>query len=162
MKSAPPSARASASTGPEPASCWRKSQPPDQRHRLPQCDAEPWRLEAVDRRSILSPDEAGRKIEANYPLTATRKGMHLESVAAPDSGVHIEQTVWRLLAAPDADGLKRVWEWAPNRRLAMRTAFVQAAPSEPLQVLVRDVDIPIEQHDWTDAPGIQDNRAPHR
>ncbi|MCP4688161.1 MAG: hypothetical protein GY859_08930, partial [Desulfobacterales bacterium] len=60
--------------------------------------------------------------------------MHLESVAAPDSDVYIEQTVWRLLGAPDADALKRAWKRALNRHLALRTAFVRAAPSEPPRV----------------------------
>ncbi|MCP4591864.1 MAG: hypothetical protein GY842_14100 [bacterium] len=109
----------------------------------------------------LGPDGAVR-IEAVYPLIASQQGMYLECVAAPHSGVHIEQIVWRPLGAPDADALKREWKRVQNRHLAPRTAFVQAAPSEPLQVVLRDVDIPIEQHDWTDAPGIEDNQEPHR
>ncbi|MCP4694454.1 MAG: hypothetical protein GY859_40870, partial [Desulfobacterales bacterium] len=37
-------------------------------------------------------------------------------------------TVWRLLGVPDADALKRAWKRVLNRRLALGTAFVQAAP----------------------------------
>ncbi len=57
-------------------------------------DALKWLIAAL----YLGPDDAGR-IEAIYPLPASQQGMHFESVAAPDSGVHIEKTVWRLLGA---------------------------------------------------------------
>ncbi|MCG8927146.1 non-ribosomal peptide synthetase [Lentzea sp. CC55] len=85
-----------------------------------------------------------------YPLSPLQQGMLFHAVESPDSGVYWTQDVRELSGALDADALRAAWQLVLDRHPALRTAFVWQGVREPLQVVVGDVQVPFEVHDWTD------------
>ncbi|SDP99076.1 non-ribosomal peptide synthase domain TIGR01720/amino acid adenylation domain-containing protein, partial [Lentzea jiangxiensis] len=85
-----------------------------------------------------------------YPLSPLQQGMLFHAVESPDSGVYWTQDVRELSGALDVDALRAAWQLVLDRHPALRTAFVWQGVREPLQVVVGDVQVPFEVHDWTD------------
>src|SRR5215468_6095041 len=88
-----------------------------------------------------------KEVEAIYPLSPQQLGMLTESLAAPGSGIHIEQKIYELSGELEVLALKRAWEALVERHSILRTAFVWKSHDDPLQVVLRDVALPFEQHD---------------
>ncbi|WP_329790947.1 amino acid adenylation domain-containing protein [Lentzea sp. DG1S-22] len=85
-----------------------------------------------------------------YPLSPLQQGMLFHAVESPDSGVYWTQDVRELSGALDVDALRAAWQLVLDRHPALRTAFVWQGVREPLQVVVGDVQVPFEVHDWTE------------
>jgi NRPS condensation-like uncharacterized protein/acyl carrier protein len=86
-----------------------------------------------------------KDIEAIFPLSQQQKGMFLETLLAPGSAIHVEQTVWGFQGELKAALFKQAWQRAIQRHAMLRTAFVWKNRSEPLQVTLRSAEIPFEQ-----------------
>jgi non-ribosomal peptide synthetase component F/NRPS condensation-like uncharacterized protein len=89
-----------------------------------------------------------KNIESIYPLSPAQEGMLYETVRSAGTGIHIEQLVLTLSGELDTTAFQRAWQWAANRHEVLRTCFVWETQAEPLQVVLRQVDITIERHDW--------------
>ncbi len=90
------------------------------------------------------------RIEAAYPLTPAQHGMLLESLAAPGSGIHVEQTALDLAGELDGAAFEAAWRAVGARQPLLRTAFVWRDQPEPVQVVLRGVELPIRREDWRD------------
>jgi thioesterase domain-containing protein/acyl carrier protein len=90
-------------------------------------------------------------IEAIYPLSASQQGMLLETLGA-QAGIHVEQAVFELHAELDSDRFHQAWRAVNARHAILRTAFSWEAHSEPVQVVLREVDVPMRLEDWRGAP----------
>ena len=88
------------------------------------------------------------KIEALYPLSPSQQGMLLESLSAQGSGIHIEQALLRLDGTLDLSALERTWQQIIQRHPILRTGFIWVGLSEPLQFVLSQITVTIEQHDW--------------
>ncbi|MGW6929940.1 amino acid adenylation domain-containing protein [Lentzea sp. NPDC054927] len=84
-----------------------------------------------------------------YPLSPLQQGMLFHAVESPDSGVYWTQDIRELTGELDVDALRAAWQLALDRHPALRTGFVWDGVREPLQVVVGDVAVPFEVHDWT-------------
>jgi amino acid adenylation domain-containing protein len=87
-------------------------------------------------------------IEAIYPLAPMQQGMIFHSLLAPESGAYIVQSSYDLIGDLDADALERAWRRVVERHGALRTLFVMDHGSEPLQVVMKKVELPWRFEDW--------------
>ena len=95
------------------------------------------------------------RIEAAYPLTAMQRGMLFHSLYAPGTGVEVEQLVFRLREAVDADALVRAWHAAAVRNPILRTAFRWEGMDLPLQVVHASARVPFQALDWRGADDLE-------
>src|SRR5215510_13085838 len=87
-----------------------------------------------------------------YPLSPSQQGMLFESLAAPESGIHIEQIIFSLQGRLDFSAFKRAWQQVIARHPILRTVFAWQEQEEPLQVVLEHVEVPFERRDWRHLP----------
>src|ERR1043165_42256 len=93
-----------------------------------------------------------KNVEAIYQLSPQQQGMLFESVLTPGSGIHVEQLIRNLEGKLNTAALTRAWAEIVQRHSIMRTGFVWKEQGEPLQVVLRHVEVSIQQHDLRSAP----------
>lgn len=89
-------------------------------------------------------------IEDAYPLTPLQQGMLLHWLAAPRSGVDVEQIVCTLSEAVDVEALREAWQCVARRYAAFRTSFEWRDLNRPLQRVHAAAELPFAVHDWGD------------
>ncbi|MGH8473947.1 MAG: condensation domain-containing protein, partial [Gammaproteobacteria bacterium] len=103
-----------------------------------------------------------KDIEAIYPLSPSQQGMLIETLSAPRSGIHVEQSVLRLDSDFDLKAFTQAWQQVMERHPVLRTAFVWEDLEEPLQTVLRRVKLPLKRQDWRSlAPSQQRERLEH-
>jgi len=90
--------------------------------------------------------------DERYPLSPVQAGMLFNRLAAPASGVDIEQMIAGLPEALDVGALERAWRILVERHAALRTSLSWGGPGEPEQLVAPSVDLPIATHDWRAVP----------
>lgn len=90
-------------------------------------------------------------IESIYPLTASQQGMLLETLGA-HPGIHVEQAVFELHAELDTARFHQAWRSVVDRHAILRTAFSWDAHAEPVQVVLREVELAMTVEDWRGSP----------
>ncbi len=89
-----------------------------------------------------------RNIENIYPLSPMQQGMLFHSLMAPESGVYVEQLTARLTGPLNVDAFRKAWQTLVDRHSIFRTAFVWEGVDEPLQVVYRQIELPVNVEDW--------------
>ncbi|MEH2220998.1 MAG: amino acid adenylation domain-containing protein [Nostoc sp.] len=89
-----------------------------------------------------------KKIESIYPLSSSQQGMLFETLSASESGIHLEQCILNLQEDLDSLAFERAWQRLIERHSILRTAFIWEAQNEPLQVVLKGVEVSLEQEDW--------------
>ena len=90
-----------------------------------------------------------KNIESIYPLSPSQQGMLFETLAASESGIHLEQCILKLQFEEfDSLAFERAWQRVSDRHSIFRTAFIWEAQDEPLQVVLKGVEVSLEQQDW--------------
>ena len=89
-----------------------------------------------------------KNIEAIYPLSAPQQGMLFETLYGLESGMHVEQFTCTLRGNLNILAFKQGWERIVERHSILRTGFVWKEQQQPLQVVLRRVEVPFEQQDW--------------
>jgi amino acid adenylation domain-containing protein len=101
------------------------------------------------RKSAQLPSTLG-EIEDAYPLSPMQHAMLFQSVYAPDSLPYFSHTVCILPGSLDVEAFKRSWQRAIDRHSILRTAFIWEGVDEPFQIVIRNLDLPWEESDWSD------------
>jgi amino acid adenylation domain-containing protein len=91
-------------------------------------------------------------VETIYPASAQQQGMLFETMAAPASGVHVEQLTSRIEGDLDLPAFERAWQSLLRRHAVLRTAFAWQDQPRPLQMVIRDAVMPLAIEDWRDVP----------
>jgi len=99
---------------------------------------------ALRPRSTLHPSEAAEEV---LPLTPLQAGMLFHSLAAPDSGVYVEQASCRIEGELDPEAFAVAWREVLARHPALRLSF-RLAGERPVQVVHPRVDLPWRAEDW--------------
>jgi len=90
---------------------------------------------------------SNKNVEAIYPLSPPQQGMLFETLYAPIRNpcraVHL-CLAWKSNLSAFEQGWRRIVE----RHSILRTGFVWKDQDEPLQVVLRRVEVPLEQQDW--------------
>jgi len=100
-----------------------------------------------------------KDIEAIFPLSHQQKGMLLETLLAPGSAIHVEQSIWGFQGELNVALFKQAWQRVVKRHAMLRTAFVWKNRSEPLQAALRSAEIPFTQQDLSASLQMSKKRA---
>ncbi|HKH48932.1 MAG TPA: amino acid adenylation domain-containing protein, partial [Thermoanaerobaculia bacterium] len=94
----------------------------------------------------------------DLPLTPLQAGMLFHSLAAPGSGVYVEQAGCRIEGALDPGAFAEAWRRVLARHPALRLSF-HLAGERPVQVVHPVVDLPWREEDWRGlAPAAREER----
>jgi amino acid adenylation domain-containing protein/non-ribosomal peptide synthase protein (TIGR01720 family) len=91
---------------------------------------------------------AGAEIEDLYRLSPLQRGMLFHTLSGLSSEALFEQLTCNLRGEIDFSAFKQAWLHLVRRHAILRTAFKWEALDEPLQVVHRRVELPIEFLDW--------------
>jgi amino acid adenylation domain-containing protein/non-ribosomal peptide synthase protein (TIGR01720 family) len=90
-----------------------------------------------------------------YPLTPTQTGMVFHGLSQADQGVYFQQVTFVLEGVSDPRVLAAAWQHVVDRTPALRSSIVWEGVDEPLQIVQRQVTVPVSQLDWTLLPVAQ-------
>ncbi|MCK9802333.1 amino acid adenylation domain-containing protein [Pseudomonas sp. MAFF 302030] len=88
------------------------------------------------------------KIEDVYPLSTLQKGLLFHALYAPESGDYINQMRVEVTGL-DVERFRLAWQQTADAQDLLRTQFVWRSLVKPLQVVLREVELPFENIDWT-------------
>ncbi|BAY50309.1 amino acid adenylation domain-containing protein (plasmid) [Scytonema sp. HK-05] len=88
-------------------------------------------------------------IEDIYQLSPVQQGMLFHTLYAPDSGVYCQQFSCTFTGKLDVDAFTAAWHQVVARHVVLRTAFIWERQDVPLQVVYRQVKLPVEIYSWT-------------
>ncbi|HEU4871498.1 MAG TPA: amino acid adenylation domain-containing protein, partial [Pyrinomonadaceae bacterium] len=91
-------------------------------------------------------------IEDILSLSPIQKGLLFHSLYAPDAGVYFQQVNCVLRGNLDLQAFREAWQQSINRHAILRTSFFWEDLEEPVQVVNREVTLPIELEDWSKLP----------
>lgn len=74
--------------------------------------------------------------------------MLFQTLYSPESGIHIEQLTGVFQGQLDPCAFQNAWQKIIQRHPILRTCFVWQDQDEPLQVVLKQVDLPLVQLDW--------------
>ncbi len=89
----------------------------------------------------------GRDVEDVYPLTPMQAGMVFHSLSHGHEGLYTERISFVLDGVTDIGALARAWREVVARTPVLRSRVVWEGVDRPLQVVCRDVDVPIHEAD---------------
>ncbi len=87
-------------------------------------------------------------IEDFYPLSPAQQGILFHSLYAPKTNVYFQQVGYHLRGELNVAAFRRAWRQVLNRHPVLRSGFVWGSVKEPVQVVHRRVELPLEEHDW--------------
>ncbi|HEX7335226.1 MAG TPA: amino acid adenylation domain-containing protein [Pyrinomonadaceae bacterium] len=90
----------------------------------------------------------GNQIEDLYPLSPVQHGMLFHSLFAPESGVYYVQKCCTLRGELNVAAFEQAWQRVIDRHPILRTAFIWEELDQPLQVVYKQLSLPLEQNDW--------------
>jgi amino acid adenylation domain-containing protein/non-ribosomal peptide synthase protein (TIGR01720 family) len=90
----------------------------------------------------------GQSIEDIYPLTPMQAGMVFHGLGQEDRGLYVEQITFVLDGVPDLQQLGAAWQQVVDRTPVLRSRISWDGPAEPLQVVRREVSLPLVYADW--------------
>ncbi|BAS60155.1 amino acid adenylation domain protein (plasmid) [Leptolyngbya boryana NIES-2135] len=91
---------------------------------------------------------SAKNIEDLYRLSPMQQGMLFHSLYAPESGVYVEQVSAELQGDLNIPAFEQAWQQVLDRHPILRSAFVWENVEKPLQVVGRQVHLPLMVHDW--------------
>jgi len=91
---------------------------------------------------------ADRNIEDAYPLSPMQQGLLFHTLYAPHSGVYLVQLICTLHEDLNIPAFRSAWQQLLDRHPILRTALIWEGLDKPLQVVRRQIELPLEQHDW--------------
>lgn len=86
-------------------------------------------------------------IEDIYELTPIQKGLLFHSLSAPEFGLYFFQTTLTLRGI-NFLAFEQAWQQVVQRHKILRTGFYWEDIDQPLQVVYKQVKVPLEQYDW--------------
>ena len=81
-----------------------------------------------------------------------QEGMLFHTLLKPGSGIYLMQNRYMLQGEVDTGAFARAWQRVMERHPILRTSFVWKTQKQPLQVVHKYLDVPIEVLDWRKLP----------
>ncbi|WP_410573852.1 non-ribosomal peptide synthase/polyketide synthase [Amycolatopsis sp. cmx-4-61] len=106
-------------------------------------------LAALDQAAVDRLAGDGRDVEDIYPLTPAQAGMLFHRLTGGGRHAYLQQVTFVQSDVPDPEALGRAWQRVVDRTPVLRTRVVWDGLDEPVQVVHRQVILPIEYRDWT-------------
>ncbi|MEV0691702.1 non-ribosomal peptide synthase/polyketide synthase [Streptomyces sp. NPDC050388] len=92
----------------------------------------------------------GRDVEDVLPLTPLQEGMLFHRLVGGPEDVYVDQAALLLDGVADPHAFAAAWQRVAERTPALRTRVVWEDVPVPLQVVHRDVRVPVTHLDWRD------------
>lgn len=89
-----------------------------------------------------------KNVEDVYPLSPMQEAMLLHTLSGSENDVLFNQFCYEVRGALDFARFRAAWEEIIQCHAVLRTAFVWGSNRDPLQVVRRQVDLPIQEFDW--------------
>ncbi|MGH3845768.1 MAG: amino acid adenylation domain-containing protein, partial [Pseudonocardiaceae bacterium] len=90
----------------------------------------------------------GQHIDDIYPLTPMQAGMIFHGLVQQERGLYVEQITFVLDGVTDPHRLGAAWQQVVDRTPVLRSRISWDGPAEPLQVVHRNVGLPVAYTDW--------------
>ncbi|NEA52331.1 condensation domain-containing protein, partial [Streptomyces sp. SID10815] len=87
-----------------------------------------------------------------YPLTPTQTGMVVHGLDDAEHGLYVEQITFVADGARDVRVLADAWRHVVERTPVLRTSVALRDVPVPLQIVHRDVTLPVAELDWSELP----------
>jgi len=97
-------------------------------------------------------------VEDLYPLSPLQEGMLFDTLAAGEPGMYVTQVECVLTGRLDVPAFAQAWQTVARRHPALRTAFAWKSAESPVQIVGRDVRIPLEVEDWRALRAVERDR----
>ena len=94
-------------------------------------------------------------VEDIYELSPLQQGMLLHSAHDGATDMYLSQQTYLAEGSLDPEILIAAWEAAVRAHPAMRTSFHWEGLDRPLQVVHRELPLPVSHHDWSDVDSEQ-------
>jgi amino acid adenylation domain-containing protein/non-ribosomal peptide synthase protein (TIGR01720 family) len=107
-------------------------------------------LTALDQSTVDKLVGDGRAVEDVYRLTPMQSGMLFHSLSTRDEDVYLYQTSVLLEGVTDPGLLAEAWQRVVDRNPGLRAAVVWEGVLEPVQLVYRNVELPVTQLDWSE------------
>ncbi|WP_153815523.1 non-ribosomal peptide synthase/polyketide synthase [Streptomyces sp. SUK 48] len=95
---------------------------------------------------------SGTDVGDVYPLTPTQTGMVMHGLDEAEHGLYVEQITFVADGARDPGMLAAAWQHVVDRTPVLRTSVALHGVPVPLQIVHRDVVLPVTEHDWSALP----------
>ncbi|MBD0386348.1 MAG: amino acid adenylation domain-containing protein [Nostoc sp. C3-bin3] len=89
-----------------------------------------------------------QNVEDFYPLSPMQQGLLFHTLSAPNTGVYFNQLVCTLSGQLNIPVFERVWQQVIQRHTILRTCFRWQNLKEPVQVVLRQIELPLKYYDW--------------
>ncbi|MEV7094866.1 non-ribosomal peptide synthase/polyketide synthase [Amycolatopsis sp. NPDC051045] len=109
-------------------------------------------LAALDQAAVDRLAGDGRDVEDIYPLTPAQSGMLFHRLTGGGRHAYLQQVTFVLSDVPDPAALGRAWQRVVDRTPVLRSQVVWDGLDSPVQVVHRQVTLPVEYRDWTTEP----------
>ena len=87
-------------------------------------------------------------IQDIYELSPLQKGILFHGLYAPEEGLYFIQFSYAVAGNLNIDALEQAWQQLVARHTILRTNFYWEEIDKPLQVVHRQVTVPLAQEDW--------------
>jgi amino acid adenylation domain-containing protein/FkbM family methyltransferase len=98
-------------------------------------------------------------IEDIYPLSPVQAGILYHALEGAEPGMYFTQWIYEITGDPDLGALRQAAERVLARHTSLRTFFVWEKRESPVQVVLRTVRLPFQEHDWRDLPEREERLA---
>jgi amino acid adenylation domain-containing protein/thioester reductase-like protein len=89
-----------------------------------------------------------QNVEDFYPLSPMQQGLLFHTLSAPDTGVYFNQLVCTFSGKLNIPVFEKVWQQVIQRHSILRTCFRWEGLKEPVQVVLRQVQLPLKYENW--------------
>ncbi|MFQ4145498.1 amino acid adenylation domain-containing protein [Chlorogloeopsis sp. ULAP02] len=89
-----------------------------------------------------------QNVEDFYPLSPMQQGLLFHTLSAPDTGAYFNQLVCTLSGHLNIPVFEQVWQQVIQRHPILRTCFRWQNLKEPVQVVLRQVQLPFKHYNW--------------
>ncbi|NWF60098.1 MAG: non-ribosomal peptide synthetase [Fischerella sp.] len=97
-------------------------------------------------------------IEDIYELTPVQKGILFHCLYSEQSALYFFQHIFTLRGNPDIDAFEKAWQLVVDRHTILRTGFYWKEAETPLQVVYKQVKVPLNQHDWRNLEPVEQKK----
>jgi non-ribosomal peptide synthetase component F len=94
-------------------------------------------------------------VEDIYKLSPTQQGLLFHTLYDPESGVYCTQYSITLKGNLNTLAFEQAWQQLAKRHTILRTSFHWEDIDKPMQVVHRQVELPLEQQDWRGINSLQ-------
>jgi amino acid adenylation domain-containing protein len=89
-----------------------------------------------------------QSIQDIYELSPMQHGMLFQTLYTPESGMYFQQTACTINGKLNITAFKQAWQQILTRHSVLRTSFYWEEIDKPVQVVLKQVNLPWQQYNW--------------